>query len=1173
MFFNLIFKTGIFRLNDFLRVESGVRYLRNYTLELPTFNSIQEVDFFQNSFKIASYIAKTSCIFFLLLFIHTFLFSTTAQAQNPPLSVTAASNSCQTAQVTWTAPSTGAPVQYIVTQSPSGGTPIAPRTVTGTTLSQFFYNLPVGTYTWSVAANDGSVSSSAVSATPLAIALCPVQHLASCESTDQITPALILRMDGSVWSWGDDTNGLLGLSRSGSSTYIEPVWGVGPGSNIIQVAQGDGFSQSYGLRNDGAIYAWGYNVGYSAVQLANFGPGSGVIKITTSETLGDTHSHLVVLKSNGSVYTEQDEQAFPGSLPVLVIGAGSGIAQLSGAYGSTYALRSDGAVFAWGDGQYGQMGNGGTANNLGPTQIPSFGAGSGITQISSGLYTGYALKSDGTVYSWGYGADGELGNGGVANALTPVQVSGFGAGSNVRSISSGLAQFGRDGQAVKSDGTAYTWGYNNYGQLANGNTTNSNIPVFISNGVDTSSAGVVVKTDGTVLSTGGNGDGTGFQRYQLGQMIGPDSVGYLTGAGICGSLPPTGVTAVQPACGVPTVTVSWTAPSSGAPTNYIITQYPAGGAPAAPVTVSGATLSQSFSSLPAATYSWSVVANTPPYTSMPAFSSNSISITGCLPQHPVSCETSVLSSEGGENIALKSDGTVLAWGQNGYGGLGNGLASGFFGPLYPTPAQVTGLGIGSNIIQVNTNGYTSYALRNDGYVFGWGYGANGQFGNGGTASSYTPVQVGGWGAGSGVIQVASAFGDLYAVKSDGSVYATGDNYYGQIGNNSTATVTTPVQIFAPGSGIIQVIPQAGYATVFALKRNGTVYSWGKGDNGVLGNGSTAEIHVPMQIPSFGAGSGITKISAGYWTGYALKNDGTVYSWGYGGRGALGNGTLVDSFTPVQVSGFGPGSNVRSITGGATSTVTAVENGGDVFGWGDNFRGQLGNGTASSDPTKTPIFISTGGDVTVGSSPSDNTYILKPDGTVVSVGLASGGGLGDGIARDPLATPPNPVVAATHFGQVVGVGGAGTILTGITPSALACPSPPTGVAAVQPACGVTTATINWLAPLAGGPYTSYTVTSSPGGLASTVTGNPAPITTTVSGLAIGTAYTFSVTASNIFGTSVSSVASNSITPVSCLVPPSSPTGVTAVQPACGVTTATINWTASTGAPTSYTVTAA
>ncbi|MBX7187475.1 MAG: chitobiase/beta-hexosaminidase C-terminal domain-containing protein [Vicinamibacteria bacterium] len=171
----------------------------------------------------------------------------------------------------------------------------------------------------------------------------------------------------------------------------------------------------------------------------------------------------------------------------------------------TLALKADRTVWAWGTNNYGQVGDGSATGTVrsSPIQITAL---SDIVEIAAGRYSSYALKADGTVWAWGYNVSGELGDGSNTNRYLPVQVSGL---TGVQAIGAG----GSHGLAVLSDGTVRTWGLNNYGQLGRGNSTNSNVPVTATGlgsvrsvtGGDSHS--LALRTDGTVAGWGWGGLG------------------------------------------------------------------------------------------------------------------------------------------------------------------------------------------------------------------------------------------------------------------------------------------------------------------------------------------------------------------------------------------------------------------------------------------------------------------------------------------------------------------------------------------------------------------------------------------------------------------------------------------------------------------------------------------
>lgn len=283
--------------------------------------------------------------------------------------------------------------------------------------------------------------------------------------------------------------------------------------------------------------------------------------------------------------------------------------------------------------------------------------------------------------------------------------------------------------------------------------------------------------------------------------------------------------------------------------------------------------------------------------------------------------------------ALKPNGTVWAWGSNSAGELGNGTIT----YVPSAPAQVPGL---TNIRAIAAGGWTGYALKSDGTVWAWGDGASGDLGNGTTTSTSAPVQVKGL---SGVQAIGGVGVTGYALKSDGTVWAWGDGYYGELGNGTTNSSSTPVQV----QGLTGVQAIEGQ---YALKSDGTVWAWGGNDFGELGNGTTTDSSTPVQVQGL---SSIRAIGGDGYTGYALTSGGSVWAWGRGDFGELGNGTTtVSSSTPVQVQGL---TGVDTIAGGSYDGY-ALTSDGTVWAWGDGGNGELGSGPFSNSSTPVKVAL-------------------------------------------------------------------------------------------------------------------------------------------------------------------------------------------------------------------------
>ena len=287
----------------------------------------------------------------------------------------------------------------------------------------------------------------------------------------------------------------------------------------------------------------------------------------------------------------------------------------------------------------------------------------------------------------------------------------------------------------------------------------------------------------------------------------------------------------------------------------------------------------------------------------------------------------------GQSIALKSDGSVWAWGDNSAGQLGNGTTT-----SSQTPVQVSDIGSATAVAAGDDH---SVALESDGSVWAWGDNAAGQLGNGTTTSSSTPVQVNGL---QSVSAIAAGGNHTVAVKSDGTVWAWGGNSDGQLGDGTTINSSSPVQVTGL-TGVTAVA--AGADDTIALKSDGTVWAWGDNSDGQLGDGTTTNSSSPVQVTGL---SGITAVASGAYHTLAVKSDGTVWTWGDNSDGQLGDGTTTNSSIPVQVTGL---TGVTRIAAGNDHTVAAESNG-TAWAWGDNSVGQLGNGSTTN--ATTPVAV-------------------------------------------------------------------------------------------------------------------------------------------------------------------------------------------------------------------------
>ncbi|MEU7017876.1 sialidase [Streptomyces sp. NPDC046385] len=276
--------------------------------------------------------------------------------------------------------------------------------------------------------------------------------------------------------------------------------------------------------------------------------------------------------------------------------------------------------------------------------------------------------------------------------------------------------------------------------------------------------------------------------------------------------------------------------------------------------------------------------------------------------------------------------TVLSWGAGRTGQLGNGTLSDSL-----SPTSVTSLFRG-DVDQMSAGGTSSadsFALaRTDKTVKSWGHNSSGQLGNGGNDNQTVPATVPRL---TNIKDIAAGGKHALALDTSGQVYSWGDNSYGQLGNNRTGdsrTVPDRVQ----GMPKVKQI-SAGCDFSLALLENGKVYAWGRGIHGQLGNGSRATSSVPRQVTGL---ENIVSIDAGCYHALALTADDTVKSWGYNLYGQLGNSSTKSSTVPVDVDWL---EGVSEIEAGAHHNYVKTSDS-HVYGWGNNQYGQLLEGDES-----------------------------------------------------------------------------------------------------------------------------------------------------------------------------------------------------------------------------------
>ncbi len=751
----------------------------------------------------------------------------------------------------------------------------------------------------------------------------------------KISHTVLLDSDGTVWTWGNNEYGQLGDGGTSHRNFPVQVLGsggVGHLQGVMSVAAGDLFSVA--LKNDGTVWAWGDN---------KYG------ELGNENSPNNSPTPVQVRDSSGTGYMED----------VVAIAGG-------GMY--TLALKSDGTVWGWGENGYGVLGTdfSQTPFSTHPIQVTGL---TDITAIATGYQHSMALKSDGTVWAWGFNLHGQLGDntfGDLSGRYTPALVKGIdGNGLLTGAIKISAGKF--HSLALLSDGTVKSWGYNASGQLGDGSRIDRPAPVSVSglefvNAIAAGDSHSFAIFGGTPFGWGANnrgqlGDGSTTERLTPVPLSSPDKSIEIA----CGSLYTAAITADSKV-------YSWGYNNIGQLGDGTVIERHT------PAIITGRTFGKITAIAAGASHSTAVESDGTVWTwgdNLYGQLGNDSYLDNSFPDRTAAGTglAGITSPTAGlwNTLALSSKGTIYSWGDNTKGQLGTGDYTSRNTPGYVWLGILPFFGVKS----VAATGEFSLALKREGTVWGWGDNFRGQLGDGTTTGSTSPVQS--WnGQLEGVSALDAGGNHAVALLSDGTVRTWGDNQYGQLGDGTvTNSTTAPKQLKYTGN-LSMLVPQrqvvavaAGYNHSLALLSDGSVRAWGNNSSGQLGDNTLTNRSSAIQVET-GRGylSGVRAIAAGSNHSLALLNDGTVWAWGYNISGQLGDGSTTSRFLPVQVKYAGalgtPLTGVVAIAASVNNSMALLSDG-TVRTWGQNNDGQLGDNTYidKSNPTETqPIHTYT-----------------------------------------------------------------------------------------------------------------------------------------------------------------------------------------------------------------------
>jgi alpha-tubulin suppressor-like RCC1 family protein len=348
-------------------------------------------------------------------------------------------------------------------------------------------------------------------------------------------------------------------------------------------------------------------------------------------------------------------------------------------------------------------------------------------------------------------------------------------------------------------------------------------------------------------------------------------------------------------------------------------------------------------------------------------------------------------------------GNLWAWGRNDQGQLGINDANNRCTPVTTT----TG---GANWKQVACAFRHSAAIKTDGTLWTWGKNDYGQLGVNAAGNKTTPVTT--FAGGTNWKQVACNGYFTSAIKTDGTLWTWGDNTYGQLGNNTTISRTTPVTTFAGGTNWKQVACGSYFAA--AIKTDGTLWTWGRNLYPTLGINNTTDKATP--VTTFAGGTNWKQVSCGDNYTSAIKTDGTLWTWGLNNSGQMGDNTAVTKSTPVTT--FAGGTNWKQVSCGLNTTL-AIKTDGTLWVWGGNAGGQIGDNTTTFRVTPVTTFAGGANWKQVASSSFLFSAATKTDGTLWTWGTGGGFNYGNLGTNDINArsTPVTTFLGGTNWKQV------------------------------------------------------------------------------------------------------------------------------------------------------------
>jgi alpha-tubulin suppressor-like RCC1 family protein len=607
------------------------------------------------------------------------------------------------------------------------------------------------------------------------------------------------------------------------------------------------------------------------------------------------------------------------------------------------AIDKNGRVWGWGLNDNGQLGDNSITSRRTPVSV--LGAVKTFCLISAGGNHTMAINKNGRAWGWGFNSSGQLGDNSITSRRTPVSV--LGAVKTFCLISAGNSHT----MVIDKNGRAWCWGNNDIGQLGDNSITSRRTPVSVLGAVKTFC--LISAGSNHTMAIDKNGRAWGWGSNVSGQLGDNSVTSRRTPVSVLGAVKTFCQisAAINNAFQSHTVAIDKNGRSWGWGNND-------GGqlgdnsntSRRTPVSVLGTT--KTFCKIYAAGFFTIAIDKNGGVWGWGAYqSSNFFGLPNTFTPLSIcgSNKTFCLISAGGNNsgshtIAIDKNGRAWGWGFNGGGQLGDNSTT-----SRRTPVSV--LGAIKTFCRISAGSNHTMAIDKNGRAWGWGNNGSGQLGNNSTSNIQTPVSV--LGAVKTFCRISAGLSATVglnhttAIDKNGRAWGWGNNGNGQLGDNSITSRLTPVSVL--GAVKTFCLISAGGNHTMSIDKNGRAWGWGLNGNGELGNNSVTSIRTPVSV--LGAVKTFCLISTGLNYTMAINKNGRAWGWGLNGNGQLGDNSITSRRTPVSV--LGAVKTFCQISTGSEHTV-AIDKNGRAWCWGYNLYGQLGDNSVTV--RRTPVSV-------------------------------------------------------------------------------------------------------------------------------------------------------------------------------------------------------------------------